>query len=70
MGRAGRGVFEVDQDAAVAELERTWGDGRYRGFNADGGVWSAISSAVEVLTADTPDALATRIRAHWQAMCS
>ena len=70
MGRAGRGVFEVDQDAAVAELERTWADGGYHGFSADGGVWSAISSAGEVLTADTPDALATRIRAHWQAMCS
>jgi hypothetical protein len=70
MGQAGRGVSEVDQDAAVAELERTWADGGYHGFTADDGVWSAISSAGEVLTADTPDALATRIRAHWQAMCS
>ncbi len=70
MGQAGRGVFEVDQDAALAELERAWADSGYHGFTADDGVWSAISSAGEVLTADTPDALAARIRAHWQAMCS
>ncbi len=70
MGRAGRGVFEMDEDAALAELERTWAEGRCHGFSADGAVWPAISSAGEVLTADTPDALAARIRAHWQAMCS
>lgn len=70
MGQADRGVFEVDQDATLAELERTWTDGGYHGFSADDGVWSAISSAGEVLTADTPDALATTIRAHWQAMYS
>jgi len=34
----------------------------------DGGTWAAISSAGEVLTAGTPDALARAIRAHWQAM--
>ncbi len=70
MGRAGRGVFEMDEDAALAEMEQTGAGGGYHGFSADGGVRPAISSAGEVLTADTPDALAARIRAHWQAMCS
>ena len=27
-----RGVFEVDEDAALAELERAWADGGYHGF--------------------------------------
>ena len=27
-----RGVFEVDEDAAVAELERAWADDGYHGF--------------------------------------
>ena len=27
-----RGVFEVDEDAALAELERARADGGYRGF--------------------------------------
>lgn len=68
-GTAGqhRGVFAVYEDAAMAELELAWADGGYHGFSADGGTWSAVSSAGEVLTGDTPDALATRIRAHWQA---
>ena len=63
-----RGVFEVDQEAALAELELAWADGGYHGFSADGGLWSAISSAGDVLTGDTPDALTQKIRAHWQAM--
>jgi len=70
-GQAGsqpRGVFEVDEGRALAELELTWAGGGYHGFSADGGTWSAISSAGDVLTGDTPDALATSIRAHWQAM--
>jgi hypothetical protein len=63
-----RGVFEVDEDAALAELELAWADGGYHGFTADGGTWCAISSAGDVLRGDTPDALAGAIRAHWQAM--
>jgi hypothetical protein len=63
-----RGVFAVDEEAALAELELAWADGGYHAFSADHGTWSAISSAGDVLIGDTPDALATRIRAHWQAM--
>ena len=63
-----RGVFEVDEDRAVAALELAWADGGYHGFSADGGLWSAISSAGDVLTGDTPDALTRKIRAHWQTM--
>ena len=63
-----RGVFDVDEDSALAELERAWADSGYHGFSADDGLWSAISSAGEVLTGGTPDALDRAIRAHWQAM--
>jgi hypothetical protein len=63
-----RGVFSVDENAALAELELAWADGGYHGFSVDDGIWSAISSAGEVLTGDTPDALASTIRSHWQAM--
>ncbi len=63
-----RGVFAVDENVALAELELAWADGGYHGFSADDGTWSAISSAGEVLTGDTPDALTRKIRAHWQAM--
>ncbi len=63
-----RGVFAVDENATLAELELAWTDGGYHGFSADDGTWSAISSAGEVLTGDTPDALTRKIQAHWQAM--
>lgn len=63
-----RGVFDVDEDCAVAALELAWADGGYHGFSAEGGTWSAISSAGDVLTGDTPDALTRKIRAHWQVM--
>jgi hypothetical protein len=63
-----RGVFAVDENAALAELELAWADGGYHGFSTGGGTWSAISSAGEMLTGDTPDALTRKIRAHWQAM--
>jgi len=63
-----RSVFDVDEASALAELELAWADGGYHGFSVDGSTWSAISSAGEVLTADTPDALTQKIRAHWQAM--
>jgi hypothetical protein len=63
-----RGVFDVDEASALAELELAWADSGYHSFSADGGTWSAISSAGEVLTGGTPDALNQRIRAHWQAM--
>ncbi len=69
-GAAGqrRAVFAVDEDAALAALEETWADGGYHGFGADGGIWSAIGSAGEVLTGATPDELDRNIRAHWQEM--
>jgi len=63
-----RDPFAVDKDAALAGLELAWTDGGYRGFRAEGGIWAAISSAGEVLTGATPDALARAIRANWQAM--
>ena len=66
--RQRRGVFEVDEDCALAELEVAWTDGGYHGFSVDDGLWSAISGAGDVLTGDTPDALTHKIRAHWQAM--
>jgi hypothetical protein len=68
---ARRGVFEVDEDAALAELEleRAWADGGYHGFCvAEHSVWCAISSSGEVLTGSTPDGLDQQIRAHWQAL--
>jgi hypothetical protein len=72
MGRAAaasgpRDPFAVDEDAALAELVRTWEPGGYHAFSADGGTWCAVSSAGEVLTGDTPDALDRTIRAHWLA---
>ena len=64
-----RGVFEVDEDAALAELEQAWADGGYHGFWVlDGSLWSAISSSGEVLTGNMPDGLDQQIRAHWQAL--
>ena len=71
MGRAAsqhRGPFQVDEDVALAELEQAWAAGGYHGFSADGGTWSAISGAGEVLTGVTPDELDRAIRGHWQAM--
>ena len=62
------GVFEVDEESALAGLELAWADSGYHGFSADHGLWSAISSAGDVLTGDTPDALTMEIQAHWQAM--
>jgi hypothetical protein len=63
-----RGPFQVDEEAALAELEQAWANGGYHAFSADGGTWCAISSAGEVLTGSTPDELDQKIRAHWQAM--
>jgi hypothetical protein len=73
MGRAAaasgqRDPFAVDEGRALAELELAWADGGYHAFSADGGTWCAISSAGEVLTGGTPDALDRAIRGHWQAM--
>ncbi len=62
------GPFQIDGEAALAELEQAWIDGGYHAFSADGGTWSAITSAGEVLTGGTPDALDREIRTHWQAM--
>ena len=66
--RQRRGVFAVDENATLAELELAWAGGGYHGFSAGDGTWSAVSSAGEVLTGDTPEALTRKIRAHWQAM--
>jgi hypothetical protein len=63
-----RGVFEVDEDAALAALEEAWAEGGYHAFSVDHGTWSAISSAGEVLTGITPDELDQKVRAHWQEM--
>ena len=64
-----RGVFEVDEDAALAELERAWADHGYHGSCIlEHSLWSAISSSGEVLTGSTPDGLDQQIRAHWQAL--
>ncbi len=63
-----RGVFEVDQDRALAELELAWAGGGYHGFSVSDGPWAAVSSAGDVLTGYTPDALNRRIRAHWLAL--
>ena len=63
-----RGVSAVDPDQAIAELEQTWQPAGYHAFTFDSGTWSAISSAGDVLTGDTPDVLTLKIRAHWQAM--
>ena len=73
MGRAAaasgpRDLFVVDECAALAELELAWADSGYRGFSAEGGIWATISSAGEVLTGATLDALAKVIRANWQPM--
>jgi hypothetical protein len=59
-----RGVFAVDEDPALAELELAWADS---GFGVDGDSWPAVSSAGDVLTGQTPDALDREIRAHRQA---
>ena len=73
MGRAAaasgqRDPFAVDEHAVLAELELAWADGGYHAFSADGGTWCAVSSAGEVLTGATPDALDRAIRAHWQGL--
>ena len=60
--------FAVDEDRALAELELAWSDGGYHGFTVEGDTWGAVSSAGEVLTGRTPDALNRAIRAHWQAL--
>jgi hypothetical protein len=68
MKQAAGGVFAVDTETALAELKLTWAPGGYHGFTADGGIWSVISSAGDVLTGATPDELDRKMRAHWQAL--
>ena len=53
---------------ALAELELAWTDGGYHGFTVEGDTWVSISSAGEVLTGPTLDALKRAIRANWQTM--
>ena len=67
MRGTGRGVFAVDEDAALAELTRTWAGAGYHGFSVDNGTWSAIGGAGDAFTGATPDELGQKIRAHWQA---
>jgi hypothetical protein len=68
MKQAAGGTFAVNKETALAELELAWADGGYHGFCVvDGSLWSAISSAGEVLTGNTPDELDQKVRAHWQA---
>jgi hypothetical protein len=48
------GVFELDGNAALAELEKAWAGGGYHGFCVlEHSVWSAITSPGEVLTGNT-----------------
>jgi hypothetical protein len=68
MGQVRRGVFNVDEGAALAELEEAWAPGGYKAFSVDHGTWSAVTSNGTVLTGDTPDDLGQKIRAHWQAL--
>lgn len=65
-----RGVFDVDEDQVIAELEQTWGPAGYHAFGFDSAAkqWSAIGSAGDVFAGDTPDALTVKIRTHWQGM--
>ena len=67
-GSRQHGVFEVDACQAIPELERTWACAGYHGFCVADSLWSAVSSAGDVLTGGTPDALSQAVRAHWQAM--
>lgn len=59
---------DLQADRALAVLEQAWEPAGYHGFSGEGSVWTAISSAGEVLTGDSPDALSQAVRAHWQAM--
>jgi hypothetical protein len=62
-----RGVFDVGEDAALADLTRAWAGAGYHGFSIDNGTWSAISSNGDEFTSTTADGLGQKIRAHWQA---
>jgi hypothetical protein len=69
VSRETRSLFEVDEDAALAELEKAWAGCGYHGFCVlEHRVWSAIGSSGEVLTGNTRDALDRAVRAHWQAL--
>ena len=58
----GHGVFEADEDAALAELQRAWADGGYHGFCVlEHSLRSAVRSSGEVLTGNTPDPLDQQI---------
>jgi hypothetical protein len=62
-----RGVFEVDEDSALAELELAWADGGYHGFCVlEHSLRCTITSSGEVFTGNTR--LDQQIRAHWQAL--
>ena len=40
-----RGIFDVDEDSALAELKLAWADGGYHGFSVHDGIWSAIRAS-------------------------
>ena len=52
-----RDLFDVDEDRALAELELAWADGGYHGFAPRVGPGAGVTSAGDVLTGSTPDAL-------------
>ncbi len=61
-----RGVFEVDPGRAAEALALTWGE-LYQDIGMDPGRWQARSrdGNGRVLTGNTPDELAARMRADW-----
>lgn len=66
-----RGVFKVDEGAALAELEQAWPDGCCCGFCVlEHSVRSTVTSSGEVIAGSTPDGLDQQLRAHWQVLRS
>ena len=61
-----RGVFDVDEDAALAALALAWGDA-YEIYISAGQwqAWHRDAGDGDVLTGETPDALNRAIRADW-----
>jgi hypothetical protein len=63
-------ALELNTDQALEVLEQAWAPAGYHGFTCDrlARMCSAISSAGDVITGNSPDALNQAIRVHWQAM--
>jgi hypothetical protein len=61
-------MSEVDEDAALAELQRARAGGGHRGSCIlEHSLRNAITTSGEVFTGNTPAGLDQQIRAHWQA---